>query len=47
MHTLNPDFAKARQQELARELRGRRWAGELRTTRRRDGSLWVIRLPRR
>jgi hypothetical protein len=43
----NHELARVREQSLARESRGRRWVGELRGTRRRDGSLWIFRLPRR
>ena len=41
------ELVQARQQDLARETRNRRMAGELRCDRRRDGSLWIFRLPRR
>ena len=47
MYGQNQELARAREQGLARESRTRQWVGELRGTRRRDGSLWIFRLPRR
>ncbi len=47
MHTTTFDLARAHQLELIRTLRRRRWVGDLRAGRRRDGSLWIFRLPRR
>ena len=47
MHGQNRELVQARQQDLARETRNRRWAGELQGGRRRNGTLWIFRLPRR
>ncbi len=47
MHGHNRELVQARQQDLARETRNRRWAGELRGSRRREGALWIFRLTRR
>ncbi len=47
MYGQNHEFVRAKQQDLERESRERRWSGELRGGRRRDGSLWIFRLPRR
>ena len=47
MYGQNRELVQARQQDLARETRSRRWAGELRGGRRRDDTLWIFRLRRR
>ena len=47
MYAQSRELVKAKQEELAHETRNRRLAGELRWDRRRDGSLWIFRLPRR
>jgi hypothetical protein len=52
----NHELAHAREQEIEHRLRTRRGlsdlpsamrTGEIRGSRRRDGSLWLFRLPRR
>jgi len=45
MYGQNRELVQLRQQDVARESRSRRWAGELRNGRRRDGSLWIFRPP--
>ncbi|MBX3029475.1 MAG: hypothetical protein KF809_04910 [Chloroflexi bacterium] len=47
MHTTTIELVRAHQRELTRTLRLRRWDGDLRAGRRRDGSLWLFGLPRR
>lgn len=41
------EYARVKQQELARENKDRCWSNELRGSRRRDGSIWLFWLTRR
>lgn len=47
MTAARQELVRATQQDRVRERQDRRWIGDLRGERHRDGTLWIFRLPRR